>query len=230
MLIGILETGHAPDTLRAAHGTYPEMFEKLLSGRGFEFRTWSVVDMDFPADVHQADGWLITGSRFGAYDDLPFIAPLETFIRDAHAAGIPMVGVCFGHQIIAQAMGGKVEKFGGGWSVGPRRYCIAGHDFMLHAWHQDQVVAPPEGATVIGESDFCRYAAMTYGDWALTVQPHPEYDASFIQGLIRTRGKGVVPDPLLNDAQARLALPTDSEAMAEMIADFFLKPREAAHG
>ncbi len=230
MLIGILETGHVPAPLRDAHGTYPEMFEKLLAGRGLRFRSWPVVDMDFPASVHQADGWLITGSRHGAYEDLPFIKPLEAFIRDAQAARVPMVGICFGHQIIAQALGGRVEKFAAGWSVGPRRYTIAGRDFMLSAWHQDQVVVPPDGATVIGESDFCRYAAMIYDDWALTVQPHPEHEAPFVEGLIRSRGKGVVPDALLEDAQARLCLPTDSDAMADMIADFFLKPREAEHG
>jgi GMP synthase-like glutamine amidotransferase len=78
--------------------------------------------MDFPKDIHDCDGWLITGSRFGAYEDHPFIPPLEDFIRAAYAAHVPVVGICFGHQIIAQAMGGKVEKYAGGWSVGPTEY------------------------------------------------------------------------------------------------------------
>ena len=67
----------------------------------------------FPEGIHDADGWLITGSRHGAYEDHPWIPPLEEFIRDAYAAQVPLVGICFGHQIIAQAMGGKVEKYQG---------------------------------------------------------------------------------------------------------------------
>jgi GMP synthase-like glutamine amidotransferase len=116
MQIGILQTGQSPDALRDDAGDYPDMFERLLAGQGFTFRTWHVEAMDFPASVHDMDGWLITGSRHGAYEDHPFIAPLEAFIRDAYAAHVPMVGVCFGHQIIAQAMGGKVERYAGGWS------------------------------------------------------------------------------------------------------------------
>ena len=101
MLIGILQTGQAPDQLMAEGGDYPDMFERLLAGHGFRFRTWRVEHMEFPADVLDADGWLITGSRHGAYEQHPFIAPLEAFIRAAYAAAVPVVGVCFGHQILS---------------------------------------------------------------------------------------------------------------------------------
>ncbi|MBC55610.1 MAG: glutamine amidotransferase [Confluentimicrobium sp.] len=229
MLIGILETGLVPDVLRVRHGAYPDMFEKLLAGRGFDFRRWCVVDMEFPDTVQEADGWLITGSRHGAYDDLPFIKPLEAFIREAYAAHVPMVGICFGHQIIAQALGGKVEKFSGGWAVGRQEYTVNGRPLALNAWHQDQVTELPDDATVIGSGPSCEYAALAYGDRALSVQPHPEFDAGFIDGLIRERGKGIVPDPLLEDASARLDAPTDNSAMAEMISAFFLSPRKVPH-
>jgi GMP synthase-like glutamine amidotransferase len=109
MLIGILQTGASPDALRDDFGDYPDFFEQLLAGRGLTFRRFRVETMEFPASVSACDGWLITGSRHGAYEDHPFIKPLESFIRDAYDARIPVVGICFGHQIIAQAMGGKVE-------------------------------------------------------------------------------------------------------------------------
>ena len=160
MLIGILQTGEAPDALRDASGDYPDMFRSLLAGRGFTFRTWRVVDMAFPDDVHQAEGWLITGSRHGAYEDHAFIPPLEGFIRDAYVARVPMVGVCFGHQIIAQAMGGRVEKYAGGWTVGPTDYDFDGETVTLNAWHQDQVTVAPQGARVIASNDFCANAAL----------------------------------------------------------------------
>ena len=230
MLIGILQTGEAPDALRPHTGDYPDMFTQLLADKGFTFRSWRVLDMEFPADVHAADGWLITGSRHGAYEDLPFIAPLEAFIRDAFAAHVPMVGICFGHQIIAQALGGTVEKFAGGWNVGPQDYDFEGETVTLNAWHQDQVTRKPEAATVIGTNASCENAALIYDDRALTVQAHPEYDDSFIQGLIRTRGKGVVPAPLLESADARLGVPLSSPAIADRIADFFKQPRKQPEG
>lgn len=91
-----------------------------------------------PPRSHDADGWLITGSRHGAYEDHAFIPPLEGFIRDAYGAAVPMVSICFGHQIIAQALGGKVEKFNGGWSVGAQDYDFGDEKLTLNAWHQDQ--------------------------------------------------------------------------------------------
>lgn len=225
MLIGILQTGQSPDMLRGQFGDYPDMFQQLLAEQGFAFRTFHVEAMEFPEDVHQCDGWLITGSRHGAYEDHPFIKPLESFIRDAYAEQVPLVGICFGHQIIAQALGGKVEKFAGGWSVGPQSYDFNGDRLTLNAWHQDQVTVRPPGAEVAACSEFCENAALVYGDRAFTVQAHPEFRGPFMDGLIHTRGKGVVPQPLLDAAEGRLGTPTDSAAMAARIAAFFKQPR-----
>lgn len=225
MRIGILQTGQAPDVLRAEMGDYPEMFARLLADRGLSFRTWHVEGMEFPDDVHDCDGWLITGSRHGTYEDHPFIPRLEDFIRRAYAARVPLVGVCFGHQIIAQALGGKVERFAGGWSVGPQDYDFGGKKLTLNAWHRDQVTRRPEGAEVIARSDFCENAALVYGDRAFTVQAHPEYGDDFIDGLIRTRGKGIVPDELMAAARARFGHGNASAAIADRIADFFKHPR-----
>lgn len=228
MLIGILETGHAPEELRDESGTYPEMFAHLLAAHGFDFRAWAVVDMEFPGSVHDADAWLITGSRHGAYDDLPFIAPLEEFIRTAHREAVPQVGICFGHQIMAQALGGTVEKFQGGWAVGPQQYDFGDRTMTLNAWHQDQVIRAPEGAEVIATNAFCPLAGLRYGNRAWSVQPHPEFDDRFIKGLIESRGRGRVPDAQLDEARARLGGGTDSVQLADRIADFLRQAREAA--
>lgn len=222
MLIGILQTGESPDALRADMGDYPDFFETLLADRGLTFRRFKVMAMDFPAGVHDCDGWLITGSRFGAYEDHPFIAPLEDFIRKAYAAQVPVVGICFGHQIIAQAMGGKVEKYAGGWSVGPTDYDFDGEKITLNAWHQDQVTVKPQAATRIATNAFCENAALLYDDRMFTVQAHPEFSPEFVQGLIEKRGRGLVPDATLNAAMAQLDRKLDRSTMADRIAAFFL--------
>lgn len=225
MLIGILQTGLAPDVLVDKSGDYPDMFEKLLAGNGFTFRTFRVVDGVFPASVRDCDGWLITGSRHGAYEDLPWIPKLEAFIRESFDARVPLVGVCFGHQIIAQAMGGKVEKFAQGWAVGPTAYDFDGETITLNAWHQDQVTRKPEAATVVASNDFCANAALLYDDRAFTVQPHPEFRSDFVDGLMQTRGKGVVPQDRMDAASARLAVALQDHTIAARIAAFFKAKR-----
>jgi GMP synthase-like glutamine amidotransferase len=225
MLIGILQTGQSPDVLREEAGDYPEMFTALLADQGLSFRTYSVETMDFPASVHDCDGWLITGSRHGAYEDHPFIKPLEAFIRQAIAAGVPLVGICFGHQIIAQAMGGKVERFAGGWAVGPQDYDFGTRTITLNAWHRDQVTVLPPGAEVLAHNDFCANAALVYGTSALSFQAHPEFRDAFVEGLMAARGPGVVPDALMAAARDRLGAGNDSALVAAQIAAFFRAAR-----
>jgi GMP synthase-like glutamine amidotransferase len=222
MQIGILQTGASPDALRDEMGDYPDMFEALLAGRGLTFRRYRVEEMVFPASVHDCDGWLITGSRHGAYEGHAFIAPLEDFIRASYAAGVPVVGICFGHQIIAQAMGGRVEKYPGGWSVGPTDYDFGGQTVTLNAWHQDQVTRVPDNATVIASNDFCANAAMLYDDRMFTVQAHPEFRSDFVDGLLRVRAPGLVPADKIADARAHLDRPLTDQSMADRIAAFFL--------
>jgi GMP synthase-like glutamine amidotransferase len=240
MRIGILETGEVADDLRASHGDYPAMFARLLHAvdPALEFATVSVVRGEMPAAPTQADGWIVTGSRHGVYDGLPWIEPLKAFLLACLDEGVPVIGVCFGHQILAEALGGRVEKSARGWGVGvhdyevrhrPRWLADLPDRFAVRAIHQDQVIELPPEATVLAASAFCPYAALAYGDperpRAISLQPHPEFDAAFLDELLAARAGVVVPEALAAEARASLARPVDEAAWAGLIVDYL---REAA--
>ncbi len=228
MKIGILQTGHVPDDLAQNHGHYEQMFSTLLGGYGFEFANYAVVDNEFPATVDECDGWLITGSRHGAYEDHDWIPPLEDLIRNIYAADVPLVGVCFGHQIMAQALGGKVEKFGGLWGVGNLTYTTTdGSQLTLLAMHQDQVTQRPPEATVTVTSEFCENAGLAYKGNAMSIQPHPEFTPAFMRELINMRKGTVIPDDQAGPALEKLDVANDSAAYAKKIAEFFKASRAA---
>ena len=223
MLIGILQCGHAPDGVQAKHGDFDTMFAHLLQGKGFTFKTWDVVDQIFPSSPLEADGWLISGSKHGAYEDHAFIKPLSELIKNIYASAQPMVGVCFGHQLIAQALGGKVEKFNGGWAIGSQNYTFGTHGAVtLNAWHQDQVTALPPGAEVIAKSDFCKYAGVVYGKKAYTIQPHPEFSNTIFTDYVSARRDSTAYPPSMMDRADQLVnVPTQDAVIASDIAAFF---------
>jgi len=234
MRIGILAAGQVPEPLIPAFGEYPAMFEALLGPAAPElsFRSYWVEGGELPAAPEACDAWLVTGSRHGVYDDLPWIEPLKAFLRAARAAGRPIVGICFGHQILAEAFGGKAEKSANGWGVGVREYevirrpcwmadapdCIA-----IHAMHQDQVTAIPEDATVLARSPFCDYAMLAYGDPerpdAISIQPHPEFGVDYARALVQMRAV-VMPAESSRAALASFGRPVNDRDFARWCAEF----------
>jgi GMP synthase (glutamine-hydrolysing) len=135
-----------------------------------------------------------------------------------------MIGICFGHQIIAQALGGTVVKYDQGWSVGRVEYNMQGQTFALNAWHQDQVVQPPKGAVTVGYSSFCLHAALAYGDKIWTMQPHPEFESPAIDGLIQYKSDAVEVERIEN-AKRQLSAANSNTEIGKKMADFFVKER-----
>ena len=222
--IGVLITGHVREELVEAYGEYGSFFELLIGSDGFEFQDYFVVDQEFPASVNECDAYVISGSAHGAYEDHAFIPPLEEFIRDAYAANVPLVGICFGHQIMAQALGGKVVKFDRGWGLGVHDYEIdlgnGPEPIRVNAVHQDQVVELPKDARVIGSSPFCENAAIAYQDKAISFQPHPEFGPDFMNDLIEVRRGLTFSDELSNDAINTLGTSVDNGRIADYIRNF----------
>lgn len=222
MKIGILQTGIVPEELSPNYGEYPDMFETFLDGNDFEFQTYAVVNGEFPQSIQDCDGWLVTGSKHGAYEDHDWIPPLEDFIREVYSANMPIVGICFGHQIMAQALGGKVEKFGGLWGMGTQKYSHPdGTKTKLLAMHQDQVVEKPPEAKIVVSNDFCKMAGLAYKNKALSFQPHPEFTHEFMESLIKSRSGVTIPVEQAEPALVDVYADNDSLAYAKRIADFF---------
>lgn len=231
MRIGILETGTLPDELNEKHGDYPAMFERLLRSvdPALEFAVYHVTEEQLPGAADECDAWLITGSRHGVYDALPWIEPLKRFLKAAYDAGIPIVGICFGHQILAEALGGRAVKSDKGWGLGVARYTVhrkpewmTGIDgeFSLNALHQDQVVELPGDAEVLAGSAFCPYAVLAYRGNAMSIQPHPEFLTGFLRELIDYRRSTSFSDADAEAGLATLDQPIDTRQVAEWIVNF----------
>ncbi|MCB1972001.1 MAG: gamma-glutamyl-gamma-aminobutyrate hydrolase family protein [Geminicoccaceae bacterium] len=242
--IGILQTGHTPVELADRFESYGVMVRDMVarSGKDFAYEIFPVIDGNFPQSPDSCDGWVITGSRFGAYDDIPWIRRLEGFIRDGFAQRVPMVGICFGHQIMAKALGGRVEKAAAGWGVGPHEYQLLEAPGWLdkavieiNVMHQDQVLDAPADSRVIASSPFCPVAALAFGDNGLSFQGHPEFDNSYEHALIEGRRGSVVPGPVADAGLARLGpdggRARDADNVSRWIGEFLedaIRDRRAA--
>lgn len=223
MTIGILECGLTPSDLRDQFGSYDAMVRRLL-GPGRAVTTYRVTEGELPPMATACDAYVLTGSSAGVYDPLPWIPGLLGFLREARGRA-KMVGICFGHQAMAEAFGGSAIKSQKGWGIGLQRYDVAHRapwmDGVDHvdapASHQDQVVTPPPGARVIAASAFTPYAGLDYGD-AISFQFHPEFDAAFGVALIESRLQryGELADPAI----ASYARPGDGARVGGWIRRF----------
>lgn len=223
MKIGIIECGPVPAPLQDRYVSYPAMFAAQLRPLlpGANFTTISVVSGEALPAPDACDAWLIPGSRHGVYDDLPWIEPLKHFIREAARLKRPMAGVCFGHQIIAEALGGRVEKAAQGFRIGLEQYSTTlggdtGQSVTMPAFHQDQIIVPPPDAEVVATSAACAYAALRYRDApVLSVQFHPEFSRDYLADLIAVMARQDAEPGLPATAGA-----TDARGM-RWIAEFF---------
>jgi GMP synthase-like glutamine amidotransferase len=222
MNLAILETGKPPGDLAATYGDYPAMFRHLL---GLPATSYGVEAGEFPGDPGAHDAYLITGSPAGVYEGLPWIADLIAFLRRAKGRA-KLVGVCFGHQVMAQAFGGHVEKSAKGWGAGLMSYPIVARQpwmddapvVAIPASHQDQVVQQPPRTEVVASSLFTPYAALAWTDQpAISFQAHPEFSPAFAKALIEQRYDRV-PDP--DAAIASLDAPNDNERVGRWIGRF----------
>ena len=225
MKLAILETGGPPGALAERFGSYPDMLRALLD---IDAPGYDVAAGALPALASDHDAYILTGSPAGVYDDLPWIAPLKAFLQLARGKA-KLVGICFGHQIMAEAFGGHVEKSERGWGVGLHDYPIVHRALWMDegaaivsvpASHQDQVVIQPPRTDVVASSLFTPYAAFAWRDQpAISFQFHPEFRPDFAKALIEAR-RDQIADPDI--AIASLDRPNDNVRVGAWIRRFLL--------
>ncbi|MGB3625140.1 MAG: glutamine amidotransferase [Henriciella sp.] len=240
MKLTIIETGLPPEPLRQHWPRYPAMFHELIAPHmpGLETEAVSVVTGEAFPDLDETEAILVTGSAAGVYEIHPWMQPLFNFIQRAAAKTIPQIGICFGHQAVAKALGAKVGKSDKGWGIGRHTYQICerpawmgGYDretFSLGVSHQDQVESLPPGASVVAASDFTPFAVLDYGDVpAISFQGHPEFASGFSCALYNVRRGTAFSAQAVDEACTSLDRPIDNALVGAWIANFLKQHNRA---
>ena len=244
--IGILACGAPSEKMQKKHGTYPTMFHNLINNSEntddiiWRFSDYKIYEHEFPEHPQQCDGWIITGSVYGVYENHAWVKPLANFIRDCYQHHVGTVGICFGHQIIAQALGAKVEKSDKGWGLGTMQYEIIAQPswlivpesskthIFINAIHQDQIISLPEGKyrpKVFLTSSFCEFAGLYYGDnYMFTMQCHPELNNNYVEDIITDDQNNPIhkyDNDIVEEAYKRLKQDNDNSLITIWITNFF---------
>lgn len=226
MRIGLLLCDFMPDEFTKVAGSYDRMFSSMFGERDVSLFPFEAFNGDLPKDAMEYDGYVISGSRVSVYEDEQWIRDLERFIRDTADHSVPVFGVCFGLQAMAQAFGGTVEKASGGWGGGVRTMVVSerrewmADDSMaisLIMSHEDQVVVLPAGASVLGSSDHCTNFLVEFTPRHIGIQGHPEFEAPFAEAVYANRREAY--GELVDEALTSLGQPTDSETVVAWICE-----------
>ncbi|WP_430459665.1 glutamine amidotransferase-related protein [Thalassolituus sp. LLYu03] len=232
--LGLLETDTLYDDLLADYTSYGTMFTRYFAGLGvgLNYRFYQVQQGELPADLNECDAYLITGSKAGVYDNLPWIAPLQDWIRDAYAHKRKLIGICFGHQLLAHTLGGHAARSPKGWGIGVHSTRIEHHpvwmnDDLSHMRliysHRDQVEQLPPAATRMASSEFCENAAFYIGQQVMAFQGHPEFTAEYARRLLPRRENCIGPD-VFQRGMCTLEQPNDSARVGRWLGEFIALP------
>lgn len=235
--ICILETDSLRPELVDRYQGYGRMFERLFAQQPIpaRFELFNVVDGVYPGDDERYDAYLVTGSKADSFASDPWIQTLKAFLLDRYQRGDKLLGICFGHQLLALLLGGRSERASQGWGVGIHRYRLAEQpawmkpaveELTLLISHQDQVTQLPENATVLASSDFCPIAAYRIEDQVLCFQGHPEFIPDYSRALLDIRQK-CIGEHVYQQGIASLEHPHHGPTVAEWIMRFVAGERLA---
>jgi GMP synthase (glutamine-hydrolysing) len=224
---GLLLCDHIPNHLQDIQGDYDEMYASLLSG--INVKTYFVCDGVFPSDVNECDSWLIGGSRRSVYEKESWIRRLFDMALEIHEKRIKAVGICFGHQLFAQAAGGAVRRSENGWCLGNCEFNVpdsaalmgAPQHFRMLMLCRDQVTRLPEKAILFAQHEKCVNAGFLLGSHCLCIQGHPEFSNEYLEAVIKDR-KGIIPESVANAALQSLLGKTDHHIISNWLRNHLL--------
>lgn len=230
MKVALLQCDNVLETLQPRFGNYPEMVEAMFTDAPtpLEFERFDCMRGEYPQDIHAYDFYITTGSKASAFDDLPWVHRLIEFIRLLDAEHKKFIGICFGHQLIALARGGEVERARQGWGIGiAENEVIESPEWMrervaqlrLLVSHRDQITRLPAGTRVLARSDFCPYFMLQWGEDFLSVQGHPEWQIEYSRALINYR-RNQIPAERVETALRSLASQPDNALFMRWVLDF----------
>jgi GMP synthase-like glutamine amidotransferase len=224
MKAALLVCDHVADELVDVHGNYPDMYRRLLE---VPFNSYYVCDDDFPS-INQYDLFICSGSKFSVYDDLEWIQKLKEFTREVYKEGKKFIGICFGHQMIAEALGGKVQRSEHGYLIGLHQFKITGKKAWMKPYEptvrmlmlcQDQVFRMPDGAELLASSESCNIGMFAAGNHFLGIQGHPDFTPAYNRAVFESRLKNL-PFKILDKAVNSLNSSPDNEKIAGYIHQF----------
>jgi len=226
--IGLLLVGHIDAGSLHIGGDYPELYADLLQPHDIEITTYRCDEDQMPESLSEQDGYICSPSRLSVYDDHQWLRDVEQLLRDMVAAETPYVGICFGHQLMAQALGATVKKADVGWGIGAKHYEVveaqpwmdSTNDIILAASHQDQVMQLPDGARLMARAPYCPVGGMLIGERAWTLQVHPEFSPALADSLLATR-LALFGEDAAEAARVTLKEPLQQNRIAGWISRFF---------
>lgn len=229
MRLAILDADILREALRPKYHSYGRMFVALFERqrRDWTLDIFNVIDGGYPPDIGQYDAFLITGSQYDAFSDELWVRELRGYVRTLFQAGKPLVGVCFGHQLLAHALGGEAGRAGAGWGLGVMTYpVLAKPPFVddtapvaLIISHRDQVNRLPPEAERLLSNDFCPNAAFYIPGRVLAIQGHPEFSVEYARALLQYR-KQELSAELLAQVERSFSVEHQGERVGRWMARF----------
>jgi len=231
MKLGLLQCDSVMDELQSEFGNYPAMFIRLFQeiNPAVSVHIYNVEQGEYPATPYECDAYITTGSKASVYEDLPWLIEFKAFLRILYTKKIKLVGICFGHQLIAEVFGGKTEKSDKGWGVGVAVNRVIEHKTWMQpsldtlqiiVIHQDQVTRLPDNAQLLATSDFCPNYMYQLGESILTLQGHPEFSKHYVEKLMYLREKKIGRETL-QAGLSSLHLSTNERVFAQWMLHFF---------